>query len=402
MRKNLLVLWILALLVALSAGTAVAKAPENDVAAPEKSRVFTVNCDRGQTITRVLERRLLQIVVPLTIEFSGTCVEEVLINRDDVRLLGVGDNPTIQGSVTIEASSRVFLADFTVSQPTASGIAILRGSSAEVTAVQVLDTEFRGILLEESTAIVSHLTLTGGTPTSTVGILNRSSDLSVLGPVDASGFNVSGISATNGASYFIDNADIVLNNNANGAIFQLGSSVTFVGGSMTANNNGFAGLILGVQAELTYGEININADNNVIGIVVNIQSALTPFGGFPAEISASNNAATGVIVQETSVFQFTAGNLLVNNNPEGLRAFSAGSVTLAGGPTIDLSGNANGDLILQFGSRGRILGAPTIGNIVCDDTALIVGAMCPAPIQSLADDGLMKQMEFYLQAASAM
>jgi len=294
------------------------------------------------------------------------------------------------------------LADFTVDQPVDSGISILRGSSARVENVQVFNTSFRGILLEESTAVITQVTLTGDQPTSTVGILNRSSAVSLLGAIDASGFNVSGISATNGASYFIDEADIVLNGNANGAIFQLGSSVTFVGGSITANNNGFAGLILGVQAELTYGEIILNLDNNVIGMVVNIQSSFVPFGGFPATISASNCFVAGVVVQDGSVFQVVSGTLSITGNPDGLRAFSGSSVTLAGGPTVDVSGNANGDLILLFGSRGRIIPGPTIGNIVCDPTALITGAACPAPIESSNETRIPQLLEEISRLAARM
>src|SRR5215216_6183010 len=79
-----------------------------------------VSCDRGETIAKQLDRNETKLVI----EFSGTCREHLLIERDGVEIRGSGAGATLIGSVRLIGSSRVVLEGFTIRDNTERGGAI--------------------------------------------------------------------------------------------------------------------------------------------------------------------------------------------------------------------------------------------------------------------------------------
>ena len=81
-------------------------------AAQKPSGNITVDCDAGQSIQAAINKA--NPSVPLTLVVSGTCVENVLIRRNDVTIDGNNDG-AVSGAVEVSEGSRVTIQNLCIS-----------------------------------------------------------------------------------------------------------------------------------------------------------------------------------------------------------------------------------------------------------------------------------------------
>jgi hypothetical protein len=103
----------------------------------------TVDCARGQSIAEALEKKNPDR--PLTVVVRGTCMEGVVISRDDVSL--VGDGGSINGSVTVAGAQRVVIADLSITNPGGDGVTVTDNASVTIRGNQINDSSGYGIFV---------------------------------------------------------------------------------------------------------------------------------------------------------------------------------------------------------------------------------------------------------------
>ena len=290
-----------------------------------------VDCDSGDTIKAAMD----QAQPGDTIEISGTCNENVVVDKDGITLTGEGQDSTIiDGSngdaagVIIKGHQNVTVRGLTV-QNGLNGIKIVEGAAAWL------------------------------------------EDVTVRGSPGKEGHDSShGILVSASASAVLTGA-IVANNNAGNGIFVLNSSSVFVGGnvviegvllpqaSLKANGNGE----FGIQVE-TSGSLNvfsgdsvpttIQANNNSNGIGV-WNGASAQFGG-GASIEANDNGGFGMEVGlNSSLYALSWDSvpttIVANRNATyGILLSQGGSVQFGGGADVEATGNGESGLYIANGS----------------------------------------------------
>ena len=160
------------------------------------------------------------------------------------------------------------------------------------------------------------------------------------------------------------------------AIFGFPSSA---GSSLTVNNNGFAGIVLGNSQFNVYPAATVTATNNgVFGMLLVGGGAFIttlPGGGSTFVIEGK---AVGVNAQQGAGVLFQGGLLSIKGNGVGLFGDGAGTLTFRAAAPNPSSISGNGlDVNLRFGTRATFDGV-TIGSITCDATVLSEGStVCP-------------------------
>lgn len=104
---------------------------------------------------------------PLTVSFSGTCVEDVLIEIDDITLAGNLDlivPGTLQGEVTVTGAQRVDIEDATITLSTNKGVTVQRGAAARLRNLTITNNAKAGVFVTgnsyvriENSAITNNL-----------------------------------------------------------------------------------------------------------------------------------------------------------------------------------------------------------------------------------------------------
>jgi hypothetical protein len=102
-----------------------------------------VDCARGHSIAEALEKKNPDR--PLTVVVRGTCMEGVVISRDDVSL--VGDGGSINGSVTVAGAQRVVIADLSITNPGGDGVTVTDNASVTIRGNQINDSSGYGIFV---------------------------------------------------------------------------------------------------------------------------------------------------------------------------------------------------------------------------------------------------------------
>jgi hypothetical protein len=82
---------------------------------------------------------------PLVLRVRGNCVEDVIIERDDVTLEGDGAGVTITGSVTIDTGRRAVIANLTVWNATGDAVSVINGGSATIRGSNIADNGGYGV-----------------------------------------------------------------------------------------------------------------------------------------------------------------------------------------------------------------------------------------------------------------
>lgn len=88
---------------------------------------------------------------PLTVTFSGTCMENVLIDVDDITLAGADPLTSIvQGQITVISAGRVVIENATVTQSSSSGVFVTRGASVTLRNVAITSNTGDGVFVNRN------------------------------------------------------------------------------------------------------------------------------------------------------------------------------------------------------------------------------------------------------------
>jgi hypothetical protein len=345
-----------------------------------------VNCDGGQSLAEAVRHSK----EGQTLQIRGTCHERVLITTPRLTLAGIGTavldgagvdlggDPEFDGLVVVDGVTGVTLAGLTIQNSAGNGILAQRGAAFAMRELRVQNNTFTGIVVvDHSSAELTNSTTTGNR----LGLDVVTSSSAVLKGTFSSSHNANGVDVNGTSIVELRGAQVELNENGGyGLIAASGSHLAIfgwqsaAGSTVTANGNGFAGLVFGQGTLTTYVPSVISASNNQLGMLVNDSDLIAPFG--TARFRLENNTVGMSIGLGTNIL--IRGGLSVQGNATGVVADGAGTLTLG---SVDdnpsaITGNGT-DMRLQFGTRSTIEGV-TIGTLVCDATVLSRGTkICP-------------------------
>lgn len=351
---------LLLLCAILWAPTALAAPPAGPPGRPPVPQAtVVVKCDAGEKLADALATR----ADVLTVEFTGTCAEELVITRDRLTIRGLDPSATVTDDPSTGGATSIFLlqgADvvfegFTVDGSSDRGLRVQRSSGIQMRDMTVTNNANSGLTIEESSSVhVLDSTFTGN-GFSGISAFDSSS-VALTGSLDVSANAVAGLLVT-GSTFNNRGAQVIV---ADDQFFGVGTQ------------HGGSGLFPLVRTR-----------NNLVG-------AFT-FGGSylgPVEVAASS---IGILVSNRGTFD---GPVNISA-AEGVRIIDNANAFLRGGPVsaplaINGSNNAtlettdvsfDGDLVFAFGSRAFFATSSTTGAVLCHPTALVGGSLsCSSPL----------------------
>jgi hypothetical protein len=364
-------------LVALITGLASALTPQGAAAKADHSQSFSVDCTKGQTINAALAR---QQSGGVEIQVFGVCQEAVVIDQDDVTLLGAGTAPTVVGTIDVKGAARANIrgllirgvpgAPFNTAE---GGINITEGGSANVENVRIENTKTRGFQIAVGSASIKDVSIVNG---QAGAFVFRSAGVILSGSVSAEN-SLFGMSML-ASGVFAKTADLTFNHNVYGLVVQEGASLEHVLGHLTANDNALGVLLAGggIYAYSTFVEVRRNSD---YGILVDEQSTMSPLVGAPGSgpsLIVADNPGIGISVERLSDIELIKV-VRVTGNRVGVQVDNS---LLRMADTV-IEGNLEANLKLTFGATGEFLGSANsvAGGVQCDRTVLTRGALACAP-----------------------
>ena len=342
-------------------------------------RTVRVDCAAGEKVAKALRLPADQLVV----ELSGTCVEDLVIERSGVTLKGITPDATLQGDATspgsnvlIRGASRVDLQDLAITGGEAVGVRLQRNAEARLRNVRITGVPFFGLFLEESSSALVEDTVVA--EHGFFGVTVFDSVLTVQGINDFSRNGQIGLLLSSGAALHTngDGRIIANDNGASGVALQAGAAGFFP--SVEARGNGIAGIDLSFGGELTsIGSNNDFSDNGVFGVVAGDGAR------YFAAARVVNNGSVGIFAEEgTHVNVATDQPSNVTGSP--VDVILAGGTGTFGGTTQQTGLVVIGTIELTFGSRASFGADATVGTLTCDGTVLTQGAFsCPTSLDSL-------------------
>jgi len=377
-----------------------------------KDRTVNVDCAAGDTIARALtkgdDRKSLTILI------SGTCNENVVVNRSDIKLAAGASGATLAGpDATLDTirvtGSRVTIDGITVTggrngitgdgaaglivqnavvQGTGrTGIAYVHGASGIVDHVVVQNNSVRdGIAIESAYAAVinSQITLNGrhgigvfDSGGARIGVDNASN---AAGNV-ISGNTVNGIHIVFGSSAFIGMNQIIGNGNPIGSGINLSSaSADIVGGNTITGNNGTGINLRSSSAVIGDANFGLTTINTISGNGnPTSQGGVSGFLGSSISIRdaiISGNVGFGLIATTRSSVAIQSSTIQNNvafapGTGDGIRVV-LGSALFASAPNGTITGNAGFGLLCTDGESSVV----NTGNLGIGPNAL--GGVSPS------------------------
>jgi hypothetical protein len=374
----------------------------DDVEIEKKLKTVSVDCDSGHkndTITRALTKHPGK---PLRIEFEGVCHEGVVLERDNVTIVGVTPGAAIVGppdgyrvdGLKVLNSRNIVLQDFEVTSEASTGIRIQlsspvtierlvafgsrTGGSIERSHVDVRDCEFRDNANFGLSIWQDSMVLVGGaflnTLENSVGLVVSESTVDLMRDVGQFDHTVRSENNRNGVSVQknaeVKLLNVVASDNDEGGITVTGGGRLWPARTTQVMNNGGFGVWLSGQASMSFvGEVSNNAG---IGVWAGAQSDLT------MNWSHVQGNGQGVLVDEEA--HIAIWESTVAGSTSGPEIQLHGGSALFNGIVTD--GDGNVDVALEFGSKATFGGASQVTNVSCDGTVLVEGDVaCPAAIQ---------------------
>jgi hypothetical protein len=290
----------------------------------------------------------------------------------------LGPDPEFDGLLVIDGVTGVTVSGLVIQKSTGNGVLVQHGAALALRDVRVQDNTFTGVVVvDHSSAELADCVSTRNrlgldVVTSSSAVLKRTVSINQNG----NGVDINGTSIVE-----LRGAQVELNENEGyGLIAASGSHVAIfgwqsaAGSTITANSNGFAGLIFGQGTLTTYVPSVITASNNTFGLLLNAANLFAPFE--EARFRLENNVVGMSLGQGTTIL--IAAGLTIQANGAGVVADGAGTLTLRSTQANPSTITGNGsDMRLLFGTRSTIEGV-TIGTLVCDSTVLSRGTkVCP-------------------------
>lgn len=345
-------------------------------AAKANPKIIEVDCGKHQSINEALADN----APLLTVKFTGTCAEDVVIARDDVTLegsdpsatlVGAGSGPTAVGlppAIAVTGASRVNLRNFTVSDADRRGVEVRAGSRASLQQMRLVRSVSHGLIVLGGSSVQIADSTCDGNGGDGIGVW-ESSSLVLKGTVSASHNSRVGIIASTGSSVTSDilPTSVIGNDNLEGFAGQFAAS--FQLSDVQAKNNRMMGieLIGGAIFSATASVV----DGNPYGIV-------SDHGIVDLGVATVTNNEIGVYGDSAAHFALSgSGAVSITGNTDTGFYLEAGTAYLRG-DRIENNG-AGGDVVLAFGAQMSFAGANTVGRVECDGSVLTRGSPgCPA------------------------
>ncbi len=365
----------------------------------EKSRPFTIDCDRGDSLSNKIARKKFRT----SFRFSGTCVEEapIIIDRR-LSLEGVDDAVLEGGGLLIRSTSGVELSSFTIRDVAGGAIAVTQGAEASIRDMTIEDSGV-GILVEDAVASIGDSMIRNQ---QVAGILNRAATVSLHGAITADNTGQAGIAVTDGGIIRVADPAAVLEATGNfrGFVIQLDSSMHLRAGKMVASGNSSDGIrIFGSSTFTQVGEV-VSEQNGGMGasLAQNCDWVIPLEGQNTTRLS--DNANNGIQVAgggTASLIRMT----ITGNGVAGV--ITDANVVVPFFETV-VRDNVVADVFLAFGSVVSFLMGTEVGSpIICQDEVLVRGIFSCEIIQPVGSpsigqelEGLGSAVDFSLAAAS--
>ena len=251
---------------AMFAGLAVALLSSAASAKDIKSK--TVNCSiPAQTLANALSSTSSDTVDEIV--FSGTCIEDLTITKDDVTLIGADGTAEIQGQIDIDGARRVSLRDFILTTAGDLGVVAFGGAAIKIDNVDISGAADNNIFIRRNaSAEVRNSTIDAATVTN-INVVNGGGLLIRDSSIENSGDT--GINVSNGSFARIINTSVT---------DSVGSSVFVNTGSIARIHDANLNTGLGVQEG---GHVRIQnstlSDGNDVALAVGRGGTARLFGG---------------------------------------------------------------------------------------------------------------------------
>jgi hypothetical protein len=344
-----------------------------ETSAGPRTLTVAVNCSAAESINEALERKADELIV----EITGSCHEDVVIERNNVTLRGVMPGAAVVAAsstaIFLDRVSRVSLENLSVQggvegpgEIGGAGILVWLSTAVSVSDLVVEQGQSKGMLVLGSTVIISDSAFRNNNGYGLQGVL---SSLAFLGSeVDLSDNQYEGL-LLSGQSKLASLAAIRANGNGDGGIVLWQNSSASLLGSVEVAGNDVAGIKADTGSVLDLGDVEASENEN----------GLMAIGGGrihieDGEANVHENTNSGLTATEGGFFEFHGTVNL--NGTDGV--YLHGSSATIHDSTIQ--GNSLSDFVLLFGSRVDFEGANTVGTVVCDETVLVEGDVsCPVP-----------------------
>jgi hypothetical protein len=378
------------LLLALAAVPLLAQGPPSNPGPPGGGAPFTppatatvnVDCAAGQKLVDALATP----AGALTVVFTGTCVEDVVIRRSDVTLRGGAPGATIDGSSTtapntlfIEGALRVTLADFAIRNSASSGL-VARFSFVDATNLTITDNVLAGALVDGCTVRFTNATISRN-----------------LVGVAAEGGNA--LVAFIGTTTIADNAQDGISSSDGAYVYQrptAGSNLTISGSE--------CGIYVSQNAQFHASRDSITVSQNEYGIaggrgaIIDVLSLTLTGNRYGVLLSDASFRAAGSFSNNTTAIEAQLGSKVdlyrgrgslttITGNRVGISADAQSQIILR---DTSVTGNLERDIRLAFGSTLSRYQNTTVGALSCDSTTLIrppmtcVATFAPTPEPEIA------------------
>lgn len=369
--------------------------------------IIEVKCNQGDSVNTALATA----VDGDEINISGTCTEAVSITTDG---LAINGNATIDGggfqnAVTINGAQRVVLNGLKI-QNGILGLLGKGGANFSLNDSKIKNNLVTGIHLQGQSSLEVKDSIVKENGVFGVNI-DRASEIKISGMFKSNNNGVFGMIFSTNSSGTFSNANVSVKNNILGIQVGIGSSLNVADKSTTVkvNNNQTTGLTIVSGSSLFVFEGTIIARNNQInhGVSANSNSNIDLDRG--GSIIAKNNGLDGIQLENSLLNMFNMPDLeaskviATGNGRHGISAFVESVIDLSGDSNITVRNNGdtgvlvdngstariinskvksnqNADISVNFGARADIKNNLKIGDIICDETALIrgdTGVICP-------------------------
>ena len=385
-------------------------------------RVLKVDCDRGQTITRALERAQEGD----TILIRGTCRETVTIMTDKLTLAGkagavIDGEGAPENVITIDGARDVTLRDV-VLQNGDGGLVIQRQASARLEGVTAQGNADDGIEVAQTasavitnckaqnngdegflTTINSSVVFLGGTIVSSgnggVGVqATDSSSLFIFGTaVEATENAQDGLGAFSSSLFVSDSSSLTLKDNGGRGLNLAGNSEGNLRGTTTISGNGSEGILIFTSSNAALdGSILIEGNGfddplGIGGLHVNRVSNARLLG----DIEIRGNADFGLsIVQNSYVFMGSGRLVIEDSTSHGVLVFEGSHLEirpLTGPVEAQIRRNGLDGIRLEHRGGARLMEGVAIANnerngIRCRRSSSVVAG--DIIIEGNGDDGV--------------
>jgi len=375
----------------------------------DKNKTISVNCDSGRQLGEALDRRD-DADRGLTVVVTGTCTENVTIERDDVVLRADPSGATISApdasrpAIRVDGARRVALEGLVV-QGGRDGVLFTDAATGTLRVVTVRNAAHDGVSIERGSNVAvdaslfesngragmsvdaSHATITGSTSryNSYYGVFLLMGASAVLGAHNDAGDVCCGNTIVNNRSDGVlvtqeSVADLFGNDIENngaavnrfGVLASTGGTVWLRGGNVISHNGGAAGgggaYVRGGILRAGGGDVPLNPPTN--DITANRSGILTGESAFVElkDANVSGNSFTGILLDHGTRARLEA-NTISSNGGHGLFVSRNSSASFLGaGNTV--SGNGAFGLYCADGESsfsGNTIGVAGngAGNVNC-------------------------------------